>query len=225
MGYLFHGDLHDYLASVKNLSESDTQDLTFQILEGLCFMHDNGFSHRDLKPNVYLLSIFPLCSTLLIFIKNVLIKSKPPDSWWVKLGDSGLSKRAGQGNTLSSAKGTWGYMAPELMGFIGGDHGKDFHDDKSSDIWALGVMTFRMLTGDLPFESVGAVGKYVRIMAASSAQSVLASAANMTPIGWSFVQIMLAPEPNARTTADGAFQHEWLRGYKIPGLAYGASER
>ena len=56
MEYFPLGDLQNYLSSP--LPEKDTQQVTHQVLEGLSFMHDNGFAHRDLKPNV---SLFLLC--------------------------------------------------------------------------------------------------------------------------------------------------------------------
>jgi len=52
MEYFPLGDLQNYLSSP--LPERDTQQVTHQVLEGLSFMHDNGFAHRDLKPNVSL---------------------------------------------------------------------------------------------------------------------------------------------------------------------------
>lgn len=52
MEYFEHGDLQHCLYSAPPLLESDAQQITFQVLEGLHFMHDNGYSHRDLKPGV-----------------------------------------------------------------------------------------------------------------------------------------------------------------------------
>ena len=50
MEYLRLGDLERYLESP--LPESEASTITHQLLEGLVFMHDNKFAHRDLKPRV-----------------------------------------------------------------------------------------------------------------------------------------------------------------------------
>ena len=50
--YLEHGDLQRYLGTP--LLEQEGQCLVHQIVEGLNFMHDRGFAHRDLKPAVSL---------------------------------------------------------------------------------------------------------------------------------------------------------------------------
>jgi len=52
MEYLELGDLQHYLRQSPALPESEAGDISFQILEGLAFMHENGFAHRDLKPAV-----------------------------------------------------------------------------------------------------------------------------------------------------------------------------
>ena len=50
MEYFPYGDLQEYLS--EPLPEKEAQQIVFQILEGVAFMHDNGFAHRDLKPTV-----------------------------------------------------------------------------------------------------------------------------------------------------------------------------
>lgn len=52
MEYCPHGDLSTCLKTSDCLPELEVQQITFQILEGLSFLHDNGFTHRDLKPGV-----------------------------------------------------------------------------------------------------------------------------------------------------------------------------
>ena len=95
-----------------------------EIGDGLQHAHDAGIVHRDLKPT------------------NVLIHQDGR----AMLADFGLARGAGQPThltTIGLAIGTPGYMAPEqVMG----------HDvDKRADIYAMGVLTFEMLTGKLPF--------------------------------------------------------------------------
>lgn len=50
MEYMEKGDLQSYLT--KPFPEDEVKQVIFQILEGLGFMHENGFAHRDLKPAV-----------------------------------------------------------------------------------------------------------------------------------------------------------------------------
>jgi serine/threonine protein kinase len=52
MEYLEHGDLHNFLLASEPLHEDIAGEIAFQVLEGLSFMHENSFAHRDLKPAV-----------------------------------------------------------------------------------------------------------------------------------------------------------------------------
>jgi serine/threonine protein kinase len=50
MEYIQHGDLGSCLK--VPLPENETREVTFQVAEGLEELHNNGFVHRDLKPEV-----------------------------------------------------------------------------------------------------------------------------------------------------------------------------
>jgi serine/threonine protein kinase len=50
MEYLPLGDLQHYMSTT--FPEMEVQQISYQLLEGLSFMHENGFAHRDLKPGV-----------------------------------------------------------------------------------------------------------------------------------------------------------------------------
>ncbi|MFC1652160.1 protein kinase [Planctomycetota bacterium] len=92
-----------------------------EIAKGLSYLHECGIVHRDLKPSN-------------IFYEN----------GYVKIGDYGLTKAISQ--TQHSAQtvtvGTVHYMAPEV------GEGKY---DCSIDIYALGILLYEMLTGQVPY--------------------------------------------------------------------------
>lgn len=55
MEYILHGDLRKHLKQA--LPEDQAGQVVRQVLEGLECMHENGFAHRDLKPEVGLESL------------------------------------------------------------------------------------------------------------------------------------------------------------------------
>ena len=91
---------------------------------GVAYLHEHGIVHRDLKPG------------------NVFCDQ---DARVIKIGDYGLSKfiscsnRSGQ----TEAVGTFHYMAPEIGK---GEYGKEI------DIYAVGIILYEMLTGEVPFD-------------------------------------------------------------------------
>ena len=108
-----------------------------QICDALQFAHDQGIVHRDIKP------------------ENILMDRRGR----VKVADFGLAKLVGVGNELAAAQGpapgspaltesgkvmgTPNYMAPEQA-----EHPDEV--DSRADIYALGVVFYQMLTGELP---------------------------------------------------------------------------
>ncbi|KAI4159177.1 MAG: hypothetical protein LQ342_006824 [Letrouitia transgressa] len=122
MEYLPYGDLHKYLGSP--LPESEGQHIVSQLLEGLHFMHDHDFAHRDLKPN------------------NILVVREGPD-WWVKIADFGISKRATEGLTaLRTITGTPAFTAPEVFPFFRTADASNNSYTNAVDVWSLGVIAF-----------------------------------------------------------------------------------
>ncbi len=92
-----------------------------EIAKGLSYLHECGIVHRDLKPSN-------------IFYEN----------GYVKIGDYGLTKAISASRHVSHTitVGTVHYMAPEI--------GAGRYD-RSIDIYALGVLLYEMLTGQVPF--------------------------------------------------------------------------
>lgn len=104
--------------------------ITIGIAEALDYIHSHGVVHRDLKP------------------ENVMVA--PDDS--VKLIDFGIAGQEGARRLtfakLSNLMGTPDYISPEQV--------KGKRGDGRSDIYALGVMLYEMLTGQVPFRGPNA---------------------------------------------------------------------
>jgi serine/threonine-protein kinase len=122
MEYLPGITLRDLLREYGSLTAQQTIDIAEAVLAGLAAAHKAGIVHRDLKP------------------ENVLLA----DDGRIKIGDFGLA-RAASANTATGAAllGTIAYLSPELV-----TRGVA---DTRSDIYAVGIMTYEMLTGEQPF--------------------------------------------------------------------------
>jgi eukaryotic-like serine/threonine-protein kinase len=123
MEYLPGITLRELLKDYGKLTSEQTTDIMEAVLSGLAAAHKAGIVHRDLKP------------------ENVLLA----DDGRIKIGDFGLA-RAASNNTASGQAllGTIAYLSPELV-----TRGVA---DARSDIYALGIMMFEMLTGEQPFQ-------------------------------------------------------------------------
>lgn len=117
--------LREILFERKKLPLSRALDLVRKICQALDHVHAHGVIHRDLKP------------------ENIMVD----DGDHIKLIDFGIAGKEGARRLtfgkLSEIMGTPDYIAPEQV------RGK--RGDCRSDIYAVGVMLYEMLTGTLPF--------------------------------------------------------------------------
>jgi serine/threonine protein kinase len=123
MGYLEGRSLKDLLSDGP-LPLDEALRIAKEIGEGLSAAHGKGIVHRDVKPG------------------NVMVT---PEGRAV-LMDFGLAKMTGATKLTRTGAtvGTVAYMSPEQM------QGKEV--DSRTDIWALGVMLYEMVSGTLPFQ-------------------------------------------------------------------------
>jgi serine/threonine protein kinase len=80
----------------------------------------------------------------------------PPEPWWVKITDFGISKRIEDSlGAPSTVKGTPQFIAPELLGSFANSTGyvAVSVNPYAADMWALGEIAFQTLTKKPTFES------------------------------------------------------------------------
>jgi serine/threonine protein kinase len=126
MQYVEGESLAERLDRVKHMGAVETLTIVEQALAGLNAAHERGMVHRDIKPG------------------NILLDSR---SGRALLADFGLVKSlesAVSGKTATGVvMGTVDYISPE--------QGRGRAVDHRSDLYSIGVLLFRMLSGHLPF--------------------------------------------------------------------------
>lgn len=136
MPYIEHETLSERLDKRGRLSLEEAGEMLHQIASGLQYAHEHGIVHRDIKPS------------------NILLR----DDHHAYLADFGLAKELNERGSVTQTGvllGTPEYMAPELA---------DVPASKSSDLYALGILLYQMVTGQLPFTAKTALAVYMKQM-------------------------------------------------------------
>lgn len=110
---------------IGKLSDDQAKHVFKQIAKGIQALHDKGFCHRDLK------------------VTNMLIDQNTLKIKIIDFGFACVSQ-----DKLRMYCGTKSYMPPELVKRLP-------YDGKAMDMWGLGVVLFKLLTGDYPFGADG----------------------------------------------------------------------
>src|SRR6185312_11909006 len=112
--------------------------LARQLLAGLAHVHMQGIVHRDVKP------------------ENLLVSNEPGFDDHLRVVDFGLAQlHVGPAMSAELAIGTPSYMAPEQCS-------REQITDERTDLYAVGVLLFEMLTGAKPFNS-SKIGDIIRM--------------------------------------------------------------
>lgn len=133
MEYIGSLSLLDYCKKKPHgrLEESEAKHIMAQIFKALEYLHSKNISHRDIK------------------MDNVIVESHFPDRPFnpnplVKLIDFGFSIQTDKWKKLNVYCGTPTYMSPEIISK------KDYTGSKA-DVWAAGVLMFKLVAGVFPF--------------------------------------------------------------------------
>ena len=123
MEYCEKGELFDYIVEKERLDTMEASLFFYQLINGVEYIHKQGFSHRDLKPENLLLT-----------------KDK-----MLKIIDFGLCHDFDENKALHTKCGSPSYAAPEIL--------KGFpYNGFKTDIWCCGIILYAMLCGYLPFD-------------------------------------------------------------------------
>jgi len=143
MEYLEGADLGSVLVSRGTLPVEEATDYVLQACHAIADAHGLGIVHRDLKP------------------ANLFLTHRVDGSRLIKILDFGIAKITGPElvvdlTTTSQYMGSPSYMSPEQVRSAK-------RVDARSDLWALGVILYQLVTGALPFDGESTGDVFVKI--------------------------------------------------------------
>ena len=129
MEYVNGKTLKDYLRENGAVSSELAIQIMKQIVSGMRYAHENNIIHRDLKT------------------QNIMIT----EDYVVKIMDFGIALSSNEADMTqtNTIMGSVHYLAPELA--------RGSLATERSDIYAMGIILYELLTGDVPFKGEGAV--------------------------------------------------------------------
>jgi serine/threonine protein kinase len=187
MEFLDGQALDAVLAEKNRLPVQEVLSILDEVLAALASAHGAGVVHRDLKPS------------------NIFLVRQPDGSRYVKVLDFGLAKRGPSPNSRSAQTrtdmvvGTPEYMAPEQA--------QGHEVGPMTDLYALGVVTFEMVTGRLPFigsSPVDLLIKHVQERPPRPSEFV----SDLPPALDAFILQMLTKDPETRPGSADALRQQ-----------------
>lgn len=177
------GELFTRIVEKEKYSEKEAQRLIRTLTDAMGYCHSAGVVHRDLKP------------------ENILLANDSDDAP-IKIADFGFAKfDKGNAHQLSTACGTPGYVAPEILS--GGKYGREV------DVWSCGVIFYILLCGYPPFHSSNQARLFELIKTGTF---------EFDPTDWKdiseqakdLIRKILVVDPAKRYTTSQILTHPWL---------------
>ncbi|KAK9707602.1 Calmodulin-dependent protein kinase cmk2 [Basidiobolus ranarum] len=180
------GELFERIIEQGKFTEKDATRFMKTVIEAVSYLHDHNIVHRDLKP------------------ENLLFKDNSPDAP-LMIVDFGIAKSLADGEqVLNTVCGSHGYTAPEVVWRSG--HGKPV------DMWSIGVITYTLLCGYLPFQRWEGHPDYMNALAKAKFKFDDKYWTGISDDAKDFITKLLNPDQNKRLTAKEALKHRWLTG-------------
>jgi calcium/calmodulin-dependent protein kinase I len=178
------GELFDRIVERGKYSEAQAVGVVRKITDALAYCHARGVVHRDLKP-------------------ENLLYTDATDAAEIKVADFGLAKMIQESGFMSTACGTPGYVAPEVL------ESKPYTE--KVDCWSVGVILYILLCGFPPFYDENNAKLFAQIKAAAYDfpspywDGVSKQAKDL-------ISKLLVVEPTQRLSATQILAHPWLTG-------------
>jgi len=186
------GELYDRIQTMQCYPEMEAKTLVRNLLEAVAFIHSKGIMHRDLKP------------------ENILLVSKISNTD-IKISDFGLAKMSKDfPHRLPRSHSICGsdfYLAPEVV--------KQEEYGREIDIWSVGVITYVLLNGSLPFFH-NVLHKLYRQIVERDLSFPEPQWSKVSKGAQDFILRLLQVRAGDRLTAEQALNHPWLRGANSP---------
>ena len=188
MEYCSGGSLYNFLEKRKfKIKEELAVRIVYEICLTVNYFHSYGITHRDLKP------------------ENILMTSDDEDAD-IRILDFGLGKIIGPNEKCNEPYGTLVYAAPEII------LKKPY--TKIVDSWSIGVITYIMLYGRLPFYKDPKTNTYELFIK----KHPLYKGFGLNIVSdesINFVQNLLIKNPNKRMSIAQALKHKWFQKYNV----------
>ena len=185
MEYCSGGDLLSYFEYHEyELPEAKVCEIVHKLSMAVYYLHSYGIVHRDLKP------------------ENILMTDLS-SSADMRLLDFGLSKIVGNDEKCTEPYGTLSFVAPEVL------QGKPY--DKSVDLWSIGIITFLLLCGYLPFDDKHSEREIARQTIQDPVPYENKIWSKLSPEAKTFVDGLLQKKPEKRYTIKEVLEHPWIK--------------
>ncbi|GAA30918.2 death-associated protein kinase 1 [Clonorchis sinensis] len=176
------GELFARVAECERLSEEEASNFVEQILLGVKHMHDLGVVHLDLKP------------------ENIMIEDLA--SRKIKIIDFGLARVLHPNQTFQDMAGTPEFCAPEIVNYD--------PITFATDMWAIGVITYILLTGISPFAGDSQIETFQNILDCI-VDYQREEIRDTTDLAKDFIRKLLMKNPRKRFTVNECLMHAWIK--------------
>ena len=185
MEYCQGSDLFTYIEKRGyKLNEKRACEIIHKLCAAVYYLHSYGIVHRDLKP------------------ENIIMTDNT-DNADIRLLDFGLSKILGPTEKCSEPFGTISYVAPEVL--------KQKYYGREVDIWSIGIITYLLLCGCLPFDDEKSEKEIARQTIEDPVPYYPRLWKKLSEDAKNFVEGCLKKNPLERMNIKDALEHNWIK--------------